>query len=124
MNLTQAQCKIIEQLCSVQFESLKSILLKEDLGRDENGITYEVIFEILEITREDFDKEIIGIFNAFSSLKDNPENLFECLDEIDLEIFEYLMYLFKDDIIEYYPKAYDNLMYKVFLYKTANSMRS
>ena len=51
----------------------------------------------------------------FTNNRKRYPNWFEYFDMIDVEIFEYIMFLFRKDIEPVYPKAYENLKYKLFI---------
>ena len=124
MNLTVAQQNIIIKICSIQFESLEDLLQKQDLGDMCDGQSYEEFFEEMGFDRLDFDKELISTIQTFHDVVLEPNRMFEYFDMIDVEIFEYIMFLFRKDIEPVYPKAYENLKYKLFIWKSATLNRS
>lgn len=124
MTLTDAQQKIVSQICSLQEESLKGILIRINLGENSEGETYESIFEDLELTRDDFDEAVIDSLRILIKVSEQPENLFELLHDIDIDIFEQVMFLFRERLEREYPKAYENLKYKIFVWKSINHSKS
>lgn len=124
MNLTVAQQTIIIKVCSIQFESLEDLLKTHNLGNMEDGQSYEEFFKEMGFDRLDFDRELISTIQTFHDVVLEPNRMFEYFDMIDVEIFEYIMFLFRKDIEPVYPKAYENLKYKLFIWKSANLHRS
>ncbi len=117
MELTHAQQSIVKQLCEIQSNELKELFVKVDLGNTTDGQPYEEFFEELGITRDEWDDQLINTIITFQDVSQEPGKLFELFDEIDVEVFEYLLLLFRDTIEKQLPKAYYNLKRKVEIWK-------
>lgn len=109
--LTNAQLEIIKTVCSHQFKSLESILLEPDLEED-----YTLILEAHGCTRKDFDTALINTRKEFQIVWDNPEKLFG-LDNLDIEIFKFILMSIQNKFINRYPKALNNLLNKILVYE-------
>jgi len=120
MILTDAQKTIIKQICSIQFDSLEEVLKKKDLGIMSDGTSYQQFFDEMGIDRLDFDHELINTVESFRRVNHNPEVIFEVFEIIDFEIFDYIMDLYREEIILKYPKAFENLKDKIFIWKQVN----
>lgn len=112
--ITKAQSIIIQEICSIQHESLSNILIEVNLGTDDDGEEYEDIFEELGITRKDIDKQLILTIHAFQDVKDKPEKLGE-LSDLDMVVFKHILYHFGYKWENKYPKALVNLWDKLFI---------
>ena len=124
MKLTIAQCAIVKHVCSAQFASLEDLLNMDDLGTLDNGEHYNEILAEMGLDKLDFDREVIETYDRFQVIQVNPEKLFEVLDIVDIEIFEYIMFLYNKYLVGKYPNAYSNLMQKIFIWKQVHISRS
>jgi len=124
MELTSAQCTIVEKVCSAQFASLEDLLRMDDLGILDNGEHYNKILADVGLDKLDFDREVIETYDRFQIIQMSPNKLFEILDIVDIEIFEYIMFLYRNQLENKYPKAYANLMQKLFIWKQIHIFRS
>lgn len=124
MKLTSAQCNIVRKVCSAQFSSLKDLLTLEDLGSLPDGETYEEILNEIGLGKLEFDREVIETYDRFQIVQSEPYKLFETLDIVDIEIFEYIMFLYRKSLEKRYPNAYANLMEKIFIWKQVYLSRS
>ena len=109
--LTDAQITIIRTVCSYQFESLEGILLEPDLEED-----YMIILESHGCTRKDFDIALIKTRRHFQEIWENPET-FLSLDELDLEIFKFILNYLSKEFQQNYPKALNNILNKILIHQ-------
>lgn len=114
--LTEAQIKIIKEICEIQFKSLDDILINPDLDPD-----YVVILEAYGCTREDFDKTIIGTRKRFMGLYEDPKKVFE-LPTMDLIMIRFILERGKHFWVDKYPKALYNLLYKLLTHDVMTNM--
>jgi len=117
MQLSNAQKRLIREICKIQNETLTDILISPELGTNEWGEKWEHIMKDLEVSRKQFDDEVITSTQVYKGIDKDPNTLFEALDEIDFKVFEYILELFDDQLKDIYPKAYENLLIKVNLWK-------
>ena len=117
MQLSNAQKRLIREICKIQNETLTDILISPELGTNDWGEKWEHIMKDLEVSREQFDDEVIISTQVYQGIDKDPNTLFEALDEIDFKVFEYILELFDDQLKDIYPKAYENLLVKVALWK-------
>ena len=113
---TDAQKFIIRQVCSIQFKSLEDILIKTDLGINGEGEKYSDIFAEYEISRKEFDEQLIKTYKKFQEIENEPDKLFE-LDELDFLVFKHILYAWEGDWIDKYPKAIKNLWNRILIYE-------
>ena len=121
--LTDAQRYIIREICSIQFKSLTDILMRVELGTDEDGEDYQDIFTELDITRGDFDEKLIETIGNFKEVSQNPELVFN-LEELDMLVFRHILHNFSHHWDEKFPKAMANLWNKLFLQSVTNLNRN
>ena len=124
MELTHAQQSIVKQLCDIQSDECKELFLKMELGNTSEGQPYEEFFEELNMTRDEWDDQLIETITTFQDVSQEPGKLFELFDEIDVEVFDYMLILFRDTIENELPKAYNNLKHKVDIWRSLNTQRS
>jgi len=117
--LTDAQRVIIQEICSIQFNSLTDILTRVDLGTDDDGDDYLEIFQELGFERADFDQELIQTIKNFKEVKEDPERVFD-LEELDMMVFRHILHNFSHRWAEKFPKAMANLWNKLFIYSMNN----
>jgi len=118
--LTEAQHFIVKEVCSIQYESLIRILIKAELGSDDEGEEYSDIFEELDFTRQEFDDKLIETISNFGLVKKSPEKLFS-LEELDIMVFRQILHLYDRKWKNRYPKALANLWNKLFIHSMAIS---
>ena len=121
--LTEAQNIIVQEVCSIQFESLEDILINVDLGSDEEGDKYEDIFIELGIKRSDFDEKLIETWKNFQLVYEKPEKVYQ-LEELDLLIFKHILHNFGRKWDNKYPKALSNLWNKLFIWNISNELHN
>lgn len=119
--LTEAQNTIIQEVCSIQFESLEDILISIDLGEDEEGDRYEDIFIELGIERKDFDEKLVETIDNFQWVHSDPERIFK-LEELDLMVFRHILHNFRHRWESKFPKALSNLWNKLFIWNISNEL--
>jgi len=121
--LTEAQRIIIRDICSIQFKSLSDILIKPDLGDDEEGESYQSIMDELGFGRKDFDEELINTIGEFKRVQKDPELIYE-LDELDLVVFKHILHNFRHKWEDKYPNAMRNLWDKLFIWTMSNEIHN
>lgn len=121
--LTQAQCTIVKEACSIQFESLEDILTLPHLGQDEDGINYEEILDHYGCSRKDFDVEWVKMMDAFKSVFEEPERVVD-LQDLDMLVFRHILHSFRFKWENTYPKALENLWTKLFIHSVANELHN
>jgi len=119
--LTDAQKTIVREVCSIQFNSLSDILIKTDLGEDDQGERYEEILADMGFGRKEFDKELIKTILEFEGLNDDPEKVFE-LKELDAIVFKHILHNFGHRWENRFPKALSNLWDKLFVWTISNEI--
>lgn len=119
--LTEAQNTIIQEVCSIQFESLEDILINVDLGTDEDNERYEDIITELGILREDLDEKLIETIHNFQGVHDEPAKIFQ-LEELDLMVFRHVLHNFGHRWENRFPKALSNLWNKLFIWNVSNEL--
>jgi len=119
--LTEAQNTIIQEVCSIQFKSLEDILIRVDLGEDEEGERYEDILNELRILRKDFDEKLIETINNFQWVCNDPRRIFQ-LEELDLMVFRHVLHNFRYKWENRFPKALSNLWNKLFIWNVSNEL--
>ena len=121
--LTDAQKTIVQEVCSIQFNSLNDILIKTELGEDDQGDRYEDILADMGFDRKDFDDELIKTILQFKGLNDDPEKVFE-LKELDAIVFKHILHNFRHRWEERFPKALSNLWNKLFIWTISNEIHN
>jgi len=121
--LTDAQKTIVREVCSIQFNSLSDILIKTDLGEDDQGERYEEILADMGFGRKEFDKELIKTILEFEGLNDDPEKVFE-LKELDAIVFKHILHNFGHRWENRFPKALSNLWDKLFVWTISNEIHN
>ena len=121
--ITEAQKTIIKEVCSLQFEALEEIIMKPELGEDDDGISYEEILNQYGCTRKDFDFELKATYCKFGEVQDNPELVFT-LDELDMLIFRHILHNFAAKWEDRFPKALANLWTKLFFHVVAHEIKN
>lgn len=111
MTLTEAQLIIIRTVCSYQFKSLQSLLLQPDLDQE-----YLDILESYDATRKDYDDTLMETHKQFQEVWKDPEKLFE-LEDIDLEVFKFILGHIQGDFVNIYPKALNNIWNRILVHQ-------
>jgi len=119
--LSETQCAIVHEVCSIQYQSLTNLLIEPNVtGPD--GKPMEEIFEDLGINRKEFDTELIQTIHTFEHVKNNPEEVFN-MGELDLLVFSFILNKFDHHWREKGSEDLDKLKGKVFLkYVTFNTI--
>jgi len=121
--LTDAQKIIVQEVCSIQFNSLNDILIKTNLGDDDEGDKYEDILADMGFDRKDFDEKLIDTLFEFRTLYDCPDKVFG-LRDLDAIIFKHILHNFGHRWENRFPKALSNLWNKLFLLTMANEIHN
>ena len=120
--LTPPQVTIIKEVCSIQFKSLEDILIRIDLGKNDEDEPYEEVLESMGCNRKDFDEELIITYKNFKAVHEDPEKVYE-LSELDMIIFKHILHKWEHKWIKDFPKALANLWNKLFLFSAINDMK-
>lgn len=117
MELSEPQKRLIREICQIQYNTLTEILLSSELGTNSWGEKWEDVLESMDLSREEFDDGITETVKTYQNINNDPNTLFSSLNEFDFKVFEYILELLDDQLLVLYPKAYENLLVKVDLWK-------
>ena len=120
---TEAQKTIIKEVCSIQHGTLTDLLIRKDLGTDEDGEVYEDIMTELGFGRKEFDIEMINTIHKFKEVHDDPELIYT-FEELDMLVFKYILHNFSDEWRDRFPKALSNLWGKIFIWGMSNEIHN
>jgi hypothetical protein len=123
MIFTEAQRIIIREICSLEFESLESIIETPTLGEYEDGFSIEEMLEQHGCNRNDFNESLLDCYNQYQKLYDDPDSLFS-LKRYEMLIFIQLLHLLENNWKDKYPNALLNLWNKIFIWETINEIRN
>jgi len=117
-DFTPAQRVIIKKICILQLDSLRRLLHNEpDIDID---ITMFLIEN--EVTKEEYEEQLIKNIGKFSKLNSNPDDL-RVLDDLDLSKFRHILFNLEDKYREKFPKAVTNLWQRLHLIEKLSKTR-
>ena len=109
-DFTPAQRIIIKKICILQLDSLRRLLYNES----DMDLDLEMFLIENEISREEYDKQLIENISKFKKLTQNPDDL-RVLDEYDLSKFRHILATLENKFNAKFPKAVSNLWQRLFM---------
>ena len=109
-DFTPAQRTIIKKICILQLDSLRRLLYNES----DMDLDLEMFLIENEISREEYDKQLVENISKFKKLTKNPDDL-RVLDNYDLSKFRHILATLENKFNERYPKAVSNLWQRLFM---------
>ena len=117
-DFTPAQRVIIKKICILQLDSLRRLL------HNESDIDIDITMFLIEneVTKEEYEEQLIKNIGKFSKLNSNPDDL-RVLDDLDLSKFRHILFNLEDKYREKFPKAVTNLWQRLHLIEKLSKTR-
>lgn len=117
--MSSGQRAIIRDICDIQKNSLVRIISESDLGKysDGEGSSIQELLDDLGLERKDFDTELFGNAERMDQIINDPDNILDYLDDLDLVVFKYILHNFRSRWEYDFPKALANLWDKIFVWE-------
>lgn len=99
--LTENQKQIIREVCSIEFKSLEAIFGEVELGLIAPNLTFEEYLGEYELTRADFDENLVDVYHKFKAIEKDPTKVFFILNPAERKVFRIILLLYEENWISH-----------------------